>query len=390
VIGGMAQANQSPPLAGVKVLDLTQFMSGPFATQILGDLGADVTKVEPPDGDLSRSLPPHFVGNDSAYFLSLNRNKKSVVLDLGVEDARGSLRHLASSADVIIENYRPGVAKRLGLDRAALQRERPSLIWCSISGFGQAGPYRDLPAYDIIIQAMSGGMSLTGERDGRPVRAGIPIADLAAGLYAVIGIAAALRRRELTGLGETIDISMLDCQVAMLTYQSAYVLAGGERPPPQGRGHESIPTYDSFTASDGVDVVIAANTDRMWRDLAAALGLDHLVSDPTLATVRDRNAARDRLRPLLEAAFGREPSAKWVERLRAVSVPVAAVTPVDQVLIDPQVIARGMIETFMAPTGEEVRLSGNPIRMAATRPTAHRYPPSLGADSAEVLGEKGP
>lgn len=213
---------QPRPLSGIKVLDLTQFMSGPFATQILGDLGAEIIKVEPPEGDLSRTIPPHFIGDDSAYYLSLNRNKMSLVLNLKTDEGRERLRQLAGSVDVIIENFRPGVIERLGLDPRVIQEARPELIWCSISGFGQNGPYRSLPAYDIIVQALSGGMSITGEREGRPVRAGIPIADLSAGLYAVIGMLAALFRRRASGIGECIDISMLDCQVAMLTYTNLH------------------------------------------------------------------------------------------------------------------------------------------------------------------------
>lgn len=376
---------QPRPLQGLRVLDLTQFMSGPFATQILGDLGAEIIKVEPPEGDLSRSIPPHFVGDDSAYYLSLNRNKKSVVLDLKREEGREALRRLAGTADVVIENFRPGVVARLGLDPEAIQKRQPDLVWCSISGFGQDGPYRSLPAYDIVVQALSGGMSLTGERDGRPVRAGIPIADLSAGLYAVIGILAALVRRGSGGSGETVDISMLDCQVAMLTYQAAYVLAGGERPPPQGRGHESIPTYDSFTASDGIDIVIAASTERMWRDLAGELELGHLIDDPRFQTVGARNAARAALKPLLDDAFAKDSAIRWVERLRALSIPVAAVNAVDQILADPQVRARDMVQELTADEGRRVEVSGDPIRLRRTVDAEHRYPPALNENASEIL-----
>jgi len=285
----------------------------------------------------------------------------------------------------VIENFRPGVAKRLGLDPEALRRERPSLIWCSISGFGQDGPYRDLPAYDIVVQAMSGGMSLTGEREGRPVRSGIPVADLSAGLYAVVGILAALHRRSETGAGETIDISMLDCQVAMLTYQAANVLAGGDRPPPQGRGHASIPTYDAFVAADGIDVVIAANTERMWRDLATTLEVGHLIDDPRFATMGDRNASREALRPLLNEAFLKRSSAEWTALLQAASVPVGAVLPVDLVMADPQVRARGMVLDIEGAGGASVRVAGNPIRLKDTRDLRARYPPPLGADEDDIL-----
>lgn len=376
---------QARPLTGIRVLDLTQFMSGPFATQILGDLGAEIIKVEPPEGDLSRTIPPHFVSNDSAYYLSLNRNKMSVVLDLKTSEDQATLRRLADSADVVIENFRPGVIERLGLDPAVLQKDRPELIWCSISGFGQDGPYSSLPAYDIIVQALSGGMSLTGEREGRPVRAGVPIADLSAGLYAVIGVLAALFRRNASGIGEYIDISMLDCQVAMLTYQAAYVLAGGERPPPQGRGHESIPTYDSFTASDSSDIVIAASTERMWRDLATELGLADLIDDQRFSGVRERNEARAELKPLLDEAFAKDTAANWVERLRRLSIPVAAVNAVDQILADPQVAMRGMVQTMTADDGRRARVPGDPIHLARSVSASHSYPPALNENADEIL-----
>src|SRR5579871_3621309 len=218
---------QEGPLSGIRVLDLTQFLSGPFATQILADLGADVVKLEPPQGDPVRAVPPHFAGDDSVYYLSVNRNKRSVVVDMKVPEGRELTRKLALSCDIVMENFRPGVLERLGLSAAALRAQKPSLIWCSISGFGQSGPYRNKPAYDMIVQALSGGMSLTGDASGPPVRAGIPIGDLAAGLYAGVAVLAALNRRHQTGCGEAIDISMLDCQAAMLSYQAAYFLHSG-------------------------------------------------------------------------------------------------------------------------------------------------------------------
>lgn len=379
----METMRQPPPLAGIRVLDLTQFMSGPFATQILGDLGAEIIKVEQPDGDLSRHMPPHFVGDDSAYFLCLNRNKKSIALDLKLEADQQLLVALADQCDVVIENFRPGVAERLGLDPVALRKRRPELVWCSISGFGGDGPYRDLPAYDMIVQAMSGGMSLTGERDGRPVRAGVPIADLCAGLYAVIGIVAALHRREVSERGDALDISMLDCQVAMLTYQAAYVLAGGERPGPQGRGHESIPTYDSFVASDGVDVVVAASTERMWRDLARVLDRSSLVNDPRFADMGARNKHREELTPLLREAFTQRPAREWVAALKEVSVPVSAVLPVDEVVLDAHVRKRGMIVEMVGATGSAA-VTGSPLKFAETAFETPRFPPRLNEHHDEI------
>src|SRR5919199_2856615 len=277
-----------PALAGIRVLDLTQVISGPYATQILGDLGADVIKVEPPQGDLARTMPPHFVGPDSVYYVAVNRNKRSLAVDLKRPEGLDLVRRLALASDVVVENFRPGVLDRLGLPLDALRAAHPGLIWCSVSGFGQDGPYRDKPAYDMIVQALSGGMSLTGEPGGPAVRSGLPIGDIAAGLYAVVAILAALRRRDRTGRGDVIDIAMLDCQAAMLTYQAAYYLHSGRVPGRQGSGHDSIPTYRSFATRNGVEIVVTAISERMWRNLARALGLEALVEDPRFRTNRDR------------------------------------------------------------------------------------------------------
>ncbi|MGF6651800.1 crotonobetainyl-CoA:carnitine CoA-transferase CaiB-like acyl-CoA transferase [Paraburkholderia youngii] len=245
---------------GLRVIDMTLFLSGPYATQVLGDLGAEVLKIEPLTGDNTRVLPPNFIGEDSAYYHSCNRNKRSIALDYRTSEGVKLLEELVAKSDVFIENLKPGAMARSGITYERLKEINPRLIYCSISGFGQDGPYAERPAYDMVVQAMSGGMSLTGERDGKPVRAGIPLADISAGLYAVIGILAALLRCEETGQGEYLDISMLDCQVAMLSYQAAYYLASGKVPGTQGREHESIPSYRAFTARDGMEVVVTANT----------------------------------------------------------------------------------------------------------------------------------
>src|SRR5712691_7561982 len=283
----MTSPTTGRPLAGLRVLDMTQVMSGPYCTQILGDLGAEVIKLEPPQGDLARAMQPHFIGPDSVYYVSHNRNKRSIAVDLKTPDGVALARRLAAACDVVVENNRPGVLDRLGLRADELRAQHPRLIWCAISGFGQDGPYRDKPAYDMIVQALSGGMSLTGEPDGRSVRAGIPIADIAAGLYAAIAILAALNRRHASGQDETIDVSMLDCQAAMLTYQAAYYLHAGQAPGRQGSGHDSIPVYRRFTAGDGQDFVICAITEGNWQSLCRVLAKP-LGDDPRFATNRDR------------------------------------------------------------------------------------------------------
>lgn len=372
-----------PPLAGLKVVDLTTFLSGPYGTQILADLGADVVKVEPPSGDSSRAIPPHFVEGDSAYFHSINRNKRSVVLDLKTAEGRNLLRRLAAAADVVIENFRPGVLSRLGLDYDELAERNPGVVWCSISGFGQDGPYRERPAYDMIVQALSGGMSLTGLPDGPPVRSGIPLGDLAAGMYAVIGTLAALNDRTRSGTGRKLDISMLDCQISMLSYQGVYHLLAGVTPGRQGRAHDSIPTYRAFTAGDGVDVMVTANTDGMWAGLCQVLDIPDLVHDPRFADSTSRQANRDDLVPLLEKAFAARPAAEWLAELHEARVPAAPVNTVAEALADPQVRHREMV---VPVPGTPLRLLGNPVKFADRgHDRGFQRPPRLGEHHDEVL-----
>jgi CoA:oxalate CoA-transferase len=378
------QGKAKGPLSHLRVLDLTIFLSGPFATQMLGDLGAEVIKVEAPDGDMTRRLPPHFVGRESCYYLSINRNKSSVALDLKTQAGRELLRRLALSCDIVVENFRPGVLDRLGLSYDDISREKPQIVWCSISGFGQDGPYRDRPAYDMIVQAMSGGMSLTGEPEGRSVRSGIPIGDLAAGMYAVSGMLAAVIESQRTGVGKWVDIAMLDCQVAMLAYQAAYYLASGEAPGRQGAGHDSIPTYRSFPCGDGRDVVITANTERMWRNLCRVLGLEHLAEDERFANNESRYRNRHELWSLLEAAFAKRSAAEWSALLIEAEIPAAEVASLDRTFADPQVLHRDML-LEMREGDDVLRVAGNPLKFRNAAEREHAFPPHLGADSADVL-----
>ena len=373
------------PLSGVRVLDLTQFLSGPYATQIFADLGADIVKLEPPGGDPIRVVPPHFVGEDSVYYLCINRNKRCVAVDMKIEAGRELVKKLALSCDIVMENFRPGVLDRLGLSADALRKEKPSLIWCSISGFGQDGPYRNKPAYDMIVQALSGGMSLTGESAGAPVRAGIPIGDIAAGLYAGIATLAALNRRHRTGLGDSIDISMLDCQAAMLCYQAAYYMHSGVVPGRQGRGHESIPTYRSFEAKDGIHIVITANTERMWQSLARALQHDEWLSDPRFTTNKERLANRHALWPMLEEAFRTRNADEWIPILEREEIPVGVVNTLDRVMKDPQIRHRNMVLDLDSGDGRKASVTGNPMKFKDAAPEAQDYPRALGADTAAVL-----
>jgi CoA:oxalate CoA-transferase len=374
------------PLFGIRALDLTQFLSGPYCTQILSDLGADVLKVESPEGDLARQIPPHFVGSDSVYFLALNRGKKSIAVDLKSTDAQRLVCDLVEAHDIVVENFRPGVLARLGISAEVLRKKKPSLIWCSISGFGQDGPYRDKPAYDMIVQAMSGGMSLTGEKNGAAVRAGIPIGDICAGMYGAIGILAALNRRNNTGLGDYIDIAMLDCQAAMLSYQAAYHLHSGETPKRQGTGHDSIPTYRAFSASDKRDVVVTANTERMWQGLCRALGLDDLIENPEFSSNKMRFANRHKLWPILCEAFRTRPASEWVTLLEKEQVPVAVVNDIAQVVQDPQIRHRNMVLTLRSKE-EVVRVMGDPILLESSDSVNDGFPPELGQDTLSILAD---
>ncbi|WP_226781159.1 CaiB/BaiF CoA transferase family protein [Oceaniglobus trochenteri] len=379
------QASQTgqAPLSGLRVLDLTTFLSGPFCTQILADLGADVVKLEPPSGDSSRHIPPYFVDRDSAYFLASNRSKRSVSVDMKHPEGIALVRRLIGTVDVVVENFRPDVPARLGLDIAALRKQHPGLIWASITGFGLEGPWANRPAYDMIVQALSGVMSLTGEPEGKSVRLGIPAGDTVAGLYAAVAINAALVQRGITGQGRHIDVAMLDCQLSMLSYQSAYALIGGAKPGRQGAGHDSIPTYRTFTAGDGRDIAVTANTEKMWKGLCAALGRSDLVDDPRFADGPSRLANRVALWAELEPAFLARNGEEWADLLTEHDVPNALIRTVPEALDDARQSGRGMIVEL----AEGVDVVGSPIRMGQGVPAPAGYPPALGGDAESVLSD---
>jgi crotonobetainyl-CoA:carnitine CoA-transferase CaiB-like acyl-CoA transferase len=385
----MVQAcpRRAAPLSGIRVLDLTTFLSGPFCTQILADLGAEVVKVEAPEGDSSRAIPPHFVDGDSAYYLGINRSKRSLVLDMKQPEGLALAKRLIGEADVVVENYRPGVPARIGLDIEALREAHPRLIWASISGFGQTGPWKDQPAYDMIVQALSGVMSLTGEPERPAVRLGIPAGDMVAGMYATIAINAALADRARSGEGRVIDVSMLDCQLAMLSYQSTYALVAGVTPQPQGARHDSIPTYRSFLAGDGRELVVTANTERMWRGLCEALGIGELIADPRFRTAGQRLENRDELWPLLEGAFLARSATEWIAPLQERGVPVALIKTVPEALEDARASGRRMVVPLEREDGTRIEVVGNPIRLVNEVPLEAEYPPRLGEDAHRVLRE---
>ncbi|MBZ5739544.1 CaiB/BaiF CoA transferase family protein [Nocardioides mangrovi] len=377
------------PLDGIRVVDLTTFLSGPFCTQILADLGADVVKVESPGGDSSRHIPPHFVGDDSAYFLSHNRGKRSVVVDLKHPDGRDVVRRMVARADIVVENFRPGVAARLGLDPALLRVEHPRLVWVSISGFGQHGPWREQPAYDIVVQALSGIMSLTGLPDAPAMRLGIPAGDLVAGMYAVMAALAGIVQRERTGGGRWADVSMLDGALSMLSYQAVYSTVSGTTPRPQGSRHDSIPTYRSFVGGDGRELVVAANTQRMWVGLCEVLGRSELVEDPRFSTGRDRLQHERELAVVLEEAFASRPAEAWVAELVARSVPAAMIKSVPEAIEDARSHGRGMSLPLTSAAGEVVETIGSPLQWMDGGVATTRYPPGLGEHTRDVLDELG-
>jgi crotonobetainyl-CoA:carnitine CoA-transferase CaiB-like acyl-CoA transferase len=387
-----AQPTQPPPsgpLAGVRVLDLSRILSGPFATMIFADLGADVIKLENPrTGDDTREWAPPYQGDQSAYFLSVNRNKRGVAVDLKTERGRDVALRLADRADVLMENFRPGTAGRLGLGYDELSARNPRLIYASISGFGQTGPYASEPGYDAIAQALGGLMSVTGEADGEPVRVGNSAADLFAAMWAAIGILAALHARHTTGRGEWIDISLLDGQIASLTYLAGGYFASGEVPRRYGSAHPSIVPYQALRTGDG-HLMVAVGNDALWRRFAPLVGLPELVDDPRFATNPQRVANRAELIRRIETSLAAKDSAVWAEELSRAGIPAAVINGIDAALVHPQVQAREMVVTTEHPTAGTLRMTGSPIKLSQYKATVRRPPPMLGEHTDEVLSELG-
>jgi crotonobetainyl-CoA:carnitine CoA-transferase CaiB-like acyl-CoA transferase len=376
-------------LRDLLVLDLTRILSGPFATMTLADLGADVVKVEQPgQGDDTRQWGPPFQGDEAAYFLSVNRNKRSLAVDLKSPAGLAAVRRLALTADVLVENFRPGTAARLGLGYEELSAENPGLVYASISGFGQTGPDSQRAGYDAIAQARSGIMSVTGEADGPPVRVGVSSADLVSGMWATIGILAALHEKQRSGRGQWVDISLLDGSVSWLTYVASGYFVSGEIPRRYGSAHPTIAPYQAFATADGF-VMVAVGNDGLWRRFAAALERDDLAADERFATNPSRVLHRDTLIPLIEVAMLLRTTDEWVSLLDEAGVPVGPIQTVDQALSDPQVIARGMVAELEHPTAGHIRIVGSPIRLTRTPTSVRMAPPLLGQHTDDILRELG-
>jgi formyl-CoA transferase/CoA:oxalate CoA-transferase len=376
-------------LEGIKVLDLTRFLAGPYCSMILADLGAEVIKVERPGtGDGSRQWGPPFIQGESAYFLSINRNKKSITLNLQSEKGKTILHKMAASCDILIENFRPGTAQRLGADYATLSKINPKLIYCSISGFGQDGPYRRKPSYDIVAQAMGGLMSLTGEKGRPPVKIGVAISDIFAGMFATIGILGAVVTRNKMGRGQMIDVSLLDGIVSILSHQAGNFLASGVNPERLGSAHPTIAPYQAFKASDSYFVVAVGN-DSLWKRFCQGLGLNELMKDTRFATNPDRVKNRDELTQILENLFVTKTSREWVELIEAAGVPCGPVLSLSEVFEDPQILHRRMVEEIQHPKAGKIKVLGVPIKMSDTPASIRTPPPTLGEHSKEVLRSLG-
>ena len=370
----------------VLVVDLTRVLAGPYCTMMLGDLGAEVIKIEEPShGDDTRGWGPPFApGGESAYFLSANRNKRSVTLDLKSEAGRTILRRLIERGDVLVDNFRSGTLESWGLDYATLQSIRPGLIVCSITGYGQTGPYRERPGYDFMVQAMGGFMSLTGPEDGEPYRAGIAIADLAAGMFASNAILAALFARERSGEGQRIDISLLDSQVALLSYVASNYLVSGELPRRYGNGHPNIVPYQSFPARDGY-FAFAAGNDTQWKRFCEAVDKAEWSVDARFATNGARVQNRQAVVEMLSELFRSRPAQDWMDLCESIGIPSAPIQTLDRVFADPQVAARGLRTEVDHPTAGRLAMVASPLCIPTSPTRVRRPPPTLGQHTREVL-----
>lgn len=375
------------PLSGITVIDLTRVLAGPYCTMVLADLGARVVKVEVPGrGDDARHIGP-FVQRKSAYFMSLNRGKESIALDLKDSDDRRVFESLLAGADVLAENFRAGTMDKLGYGWERLHRDYPRLIYAATSGFGATGPYAHRPAYDMVVQAMGGIMSLTGHPGSPPTRVGTSIGDITAGLFTAAGVNAALYARERTGEGVMVDVAMLDCQVAILENAIARYFATGEVPGPIGSRHPSITPFEAYATQDGY-VVIAAGNDALFARLCVLLGRDELAAEPRFATNAARTEHHDDLKREIEAVLAARPAAAWLSALEEAGIPCAPIQDVAQVLVDPQVRSRNMVVSADDAETGMLQMAGNPIKLSAYADPPTRAPaPALDADGARIRSE---
>lgn len=371
------------PLKNIVVLDLTRVLAGPFSTAILADFGAKIIKIEPPGGDDSRAYGP-FIGTESRYFMGLNRGKRSMTLNLKHPEGQAMLKEMVRQADVLIENYRPGVMEKFGLGYETLKEINPRLIYAACSGFGHTGPNRSKSAYDMTVQGIGGIMSVTGQENGEPTRVGIPFGDILPGLYIVNGILLALYHCQATGKGQMVDISMLDCQVAVMDSHIGKYFATGEVQMPIGNRHPTITPLESFKTRDSY-VIAAVGNEKTWEKFCSLLDCPQLLSDNRFLSNKLRTQNRDELKKLLDAAFVTKASEEWIKLLEAAGIPCGEINTIDKVVADKQVLAREMIVEVNHPVAGKVKLAGVPIKLSKTPGYIRSAPPLLGEHTAEIL-----
>jgi CoA:oxalate CoA-transferase len=373
------------PLADIQVLDLSRVLAGPYCTMILANLGAGIIKVERAgEGDDARSYTPFVEPGDSAYFASINRGKRSIELDLKLEKDKDVFWQLVGKCDVIIENFRPGTMEKLGLGYEEIKKRNPSMVYAAISGFGHTGPYSQRAAYDMIVQAMGGIMSITGEPGMPPVRVGTSVGDITAGLFGAIGILAALRARDEAGLGQKVDLAMLDCQAAILESAITRFDMTGKVPQPMGSRHPSIAPFQAFPSKDSY-VVIAGGNDSLWKKICQAMGIEQYIDDPRFLHNKDRVENMAELEEAFSAVTIGKTTAEWLEIMDEAGVPAAPVNTMADVIEDEQLLARDMIVSVGHPNGRTLRFAGNPIKLSDTPPILHTQTPKLGQHTAEML-----
>ena len=373
-------------LEGIRVLDLSRVLAGPYCTMMLADYGADIIKIEPPgDGDDSRAFGP-FVGKESAYFMSLNRNKRSMTLNFKSQKEVELFQEMVKKADVVVENYRPGTMEKFGLGYDELKKINPRLIYAACSGFGHTGPYRDKPAYDIIVQAMGGVMSITGPENGEPTRIGASVGDIMAGMFTAYGVMMALFHRERTGEGQKVDVGMLDCQVAVLENAIARYVTSGIVPKPLGNRHPSITPFASFTAQDG-HIIVGAGNDRLWRKLCNLLERPDLLTDPRFIDNAARTANVKELSVILDSIFVKKTIRQWLDELEAAGLPCAPINTIDKIVNDPHIAARNMIVEVEHPVAGKLKMAGAPVKMSASPAVSPSPAPLLGQHTAAIMHE---